>query len=78
MALNLIDVWAHYRTMEFLQNLQSSSEKMSYEVTAYVSNSPSESSPLISSMAAQALSNFKEISKSTQDHLKKVYVSTIA
>merc|ERR1711907_467810 len=46
-------VWAHYRTMEFLQNLQSSSEKMSYE----------------------ALSNFKEISKSTQDHLKKVYVT---
>jgi len=46
-------VRAHYRTMEFLQNLQSSSEKMSYE----------------------ALSNFKEISKSTQDHLKKVYVT---
>merc|ERR1711939_960005 len=43
----------HCRTMEFLQNLQSSSEKMSYE----------------------ALSNFKEISKSTQDHLKKVYVT---
>merc|ERR1712159_859764 len=39
--------------MEFLQNLQSSSEKMSYE----------------------ALSNFKQISKSTQDHLQKVYVT---